>query len=269
MSCKKINEKKYLERPTPPYHANDCENLIKNGNDGKKYISLEDKNGVYKWKKIEDEKKYKQYYILSSSYEIRYIVKDFKEYVEIYNVKYLEDSIKKSGDKMKDIYSKYIPDKKLSTIKYKKIFLAKEPSFTKGKLFWHKLFVGNSLLLEIKEGQYIYIGSEIYKFDTYQKETIQKFYSYVDGGWMCYPYAIAEDNVYLFLEKTFINNELVKNKKDPYLIYVEPLMLKDKLNIRTVKNKLNKTQLEETKEKLQEAKNILLQTKKLKTKKIL
>ena len=47
--CKKVNEKKYLERNSPPYHANECPNEKIKGNDKKMYISKKDKNGIYKW----------------------------------------------------------------------------------------------------------------------------------------------------------------------------------------------------------------------------
>jgi hypothetical protein len=49
MNCKKVNEKKYLNRKSPPFHAKDCPQLIKKGNDGLSYISKKDVNNVYKW----------------------------------------------------------------------------------------------------------------------------------------------------------------------------------------------------------------------------
>lgn len=42
---------KYKMRPSPPYPAQERQNEILMGNDGNKYISLPDKNGIYKWKK--------------------------------------------------------------------------------------------------------------------------------------------------------------------------------------------------------------------------
>ena len=51
MSCVKLNNLKYVNRPGPPYPANaeDCQGRIKVGNDSRKYVSKEDKNGVFKW----------------------------------------------------------------------------------------------------------------------------------------------------------------------------------------------------------------------------
>jgi hypothetical protein len=48
--CKEItNISKYVSRPGPPYKAQDCKNIEIKGNNGKMYISLPNKNGVYRW----------------------------------------------------------------------------------------------------------------------------------------------------------------------------------------------------------------------------
>lgn len=64
-TCIKLKDKKYLDRPSPPYHANDCKNKILEGNDGNEYFSRADKNGIYKWKLVksmEECKTAKEYY---------------------------------------------------------------------------------------------------------------------------------------------------------------------------------------------------------------
>jgi len=48
--------KKYKERPSPPFPANDYCNKKLKGNDGNMYISLPDKNGICKWKRYIVEK---------------------------------------------------------------------------------------------------------------------------------------------------------------------------------------------------------------------
>lgn len=50
--CEKQITKKYTERNSPPYKANECCGHIKVGNDGNDYISLPDKNMVCRWKKL-------------------------------------------------------------------------------------------------------------------------------------------------------------------------------------------------------------------------
>ena len=49
--CHKLNTKKYLDRPSPPYHASECPNKIMKGNDGNKYISVASERGPFKWVK--------------------------------------------------------------------------------------------------------------------------------------------------------------------------------------------------------------------------
>ena len=50
--CKKSSIKKYISRPGPPYPAQDCKNKTKSGNDGNKYRSSPNKNGIFRWKKL-------------------------------------------------------------------------------------------------------------------------------------------------------------------------------------------------------------------------
>jgi len=49
MSCTKSSKTKYINRPGPPYPAQNCKNLKRVGNDGLLYISKKDVNGIYKW----------------------------------------------------------------------------------------------------------------------------------------------------------------------------------------------------------------------------
>ena len=51
-NCIISTKNKYLNRPSPPYPAQNCKNEIKIGNDSFIYQSLPDKNNIYKWKKI-------------------------------------------------------------------------------------------------------------------------------------------------------------------------------------------------------------------------
>lgn len=50
MPCTKIKSGKYLKRPSPPYHAGECKNKVKRGNDGQKWISAQNSRGVYVWR---------------------------------------------------------------------------------------------------------------------------------------------------------------------------------------------------------------------------
>jgi len=48
--CVKQTQKKYLERPSPPYSAADCCGMVLAGNDGKMYVSVPNAKGVCAWK---------------------------------------------------------------------------------------------------------------------------------------------------------------------------------------------------------------------------
>ena len=50
-NCIISTKNKYLNRPSPPYPAQNCKNKYKLGNDSFIYQSLPDKNNIYKWKK--------------------------------------------------------------------------------------------------------------------------------------------------------------------------------------------------------------------------
>ena len=52
--CEPSSLKKYINRASPPYGAQNCKNHKKLGNDGLIYVSKPDKNGVYHWKKFKD-----------------------------------------------------------------------------------------------------------------------------------------------------------------------------------------------------------------------
>jgi len=49
--CVQMTQAKYVNRPSPPYPANDagCRGKIMKGNDGRYYESVSDRNGIYRW----------------------------------------------------------------------------------------------------------------------------------------------------------------------------------------------------------------------------
>jgi hypothetical protein len=50
--CIKYTNKKYSERPSPPYSANECRDKVLLGNDGYQYISKPSSNGIYRWIRV-------------------------------------------------------------------------------------------------------------------------------------------------------------------------------------------------------------------------
>jgi hypothetical protein len=217
MACTKIKTKKYQTRKGPPYHAKDCKGQTKKGNDKKLYISTPDKKGIYKWILVNTNKthinhtrkvktgNYKSYKILDNGSE-PFIANVYPTNVEVYKQKYtlINNNIEK-----------YIVDKKIINIPYTDIFIGdntlKDPSYApKG------MWPGNSLLIKIKNDNYIHVGREIYSFETIDKENIKEYYSPVGNSVVPYPYAIGENYTYLMLDRVAIPNKLFDFKKDIY-----------------------------------------------------
>ncbi len=50
-TCKRLTTKRYRERPSPPYSANviGCRGKRRKGNDGRMYVSVPNKNDIYRW----------------------------------------------------------------------------------------------------------------------------------------------------------------------------------------------------------------------------
>ena len=117
MPCDKVKSEKYLKRKSPPYHANDCPNQEKKGNDGNIYISKKDKNGIYKWilkdpfePKIEPKKGRIVNYDGFSYYAVE--GKDKKYYWKKKEIKYKSTP---------EAYYKQFPDYQKSIYDYKEI----------------------------------------------------------------------------------------------------------------------------------------------------
>ena len=98
-SCKVSTDKKYSERPSPPYPANDCKNEVLEGNDKNKYISVPDKNDVYRWKKVIFGSTAKQYYEQFPDHkEQAYDIKDIPQ-----KIKMLKNELEK-----KNVYMEFV-----------------------------------------------------------------------------------------------------------------------------------------------------------------
>jgi tRNA1(Val) A37 N6-methylase TrmN6/GNAT superfamily N-acetyltransferase len=140
MSCKEKNTKKYRNRPSPPFSAQDCKGLTKKGKDGT-YVSKADKRGIYKWIKVSMtlKKKGKSYDIHDNG-ERPFRVTIDKETVSIY---------------------KCASDKLIKTVKAKKVYIGKGNG---------KSELGNTILLHIFGKKHMYIGQEIYEFDMDDKD---------------------------------------------------------------------------------------------------
>jgi hypothetical protein len=115
----------------------------------------------------------------------------------------------------KDIYDEYNKTSLLTYKNVKKIFIGKHNLNTSVS---YKKFDGNSILLHLKEDEYIFIGWIIYRFKSFLK--ITKYISDVGNSCVTYPYAVdTNNNYYLMRENVILQN--MKTMKDPYDYYYD------------------------------------------------
>lgn len=125
---------------------------------------------------------------------------------------------KKSNSDDEDVknYSKLI-----DTFTAKKILIGK--SSGKSETCDHaekdaKLFDGNSILLQITNTKYIFIGHEIFSFE--MNDELDKFYSPVGNNDVPYPLVLGKEYVYFLLDKKYVARDLFpKNQvwEDAYI----------------------------------------------------
>lgn len=219
MSCIKIKTSKYQTRKGPPYHAKDCKGLVKKGNDKKDYISKPDKKGIYKWvlknsglnithKKMAAEKSY----IINDHFRGVFKVFVYPEYIEIFTLKE-NPEYSKNTDNEDNMYQ---IDKKVLKTNYTNIFIG--DNYLEDKFYGKKgLYAGNSIIIQTGIGKYIYVGPEIYSFETQNDDEIVKYYSPVGSLFIPYHiYAVGKKYTYFMEDRQSIPNELLDLKKDAY-----------------------------------------------------
>lgn len=82
---------------------------------------------------------------------------------------------------------------RVETFEYKKIF---EPIVGEGQ------DKNNTILLQIEDDKYVYIGHKVYEFKT--KDKIKEYYSFIGNSDVPYPVAVGEEFVYFMLNKQFV-----------------------------------------------------------------
>jgi hypothetical protein len=209
--CKRSTLKKYTERGSPPYPANDCQGQKKRGNDGKQYISRPDSRGVYRWVAAEGAAKTRK----AKPGQKRYKIHDNR------GVPFLVDVGKTAVTVWKQNYNlkteSYDPATELMTIPYSKLWLGDDHlGFGPD---WEKHEKGNSILLRKPGDAYVYIGSEIREFRAAAGDKIVDYNSYIGNNDVPYPFAVGETHTYLLIEKVYLPNGAFDMKEDPYTQY--------------------------------------------------
>lgn len=95
--------------------------------------------------------------------------------------------------------------------KYKKVFIGKNMQKYTSCLNFGS-FTGNSILIELKNLHYMYIGNSLITFKT--TEPIVKYYSTMGNNDVPYPFALSENFVYIMLD--MFKSERVRGDPNPY-----------------------------------------------------
>ena len=150
----------------------------------------------------------------------------------------------------------YAMGKKIKEIPYQEIHFGKPSKKIKN----YNYTKGNSILLQINKGVYVFIGNTIYKFTINDKKI--KFISPIGNSGISYPYIVGDTHTYLLLEKVYLDNNDIDLTEDIYGQYYRPLYIKLQLN----NKKLPKTKKDELLQQLKIYTKITNSAKKIKTK---
>jgi hypothetical protein len=97
---------------------------------------------------------------------------------------------------------------------YLKIFIGKN---VKKYSQYKEQFIGNTILIEIKQCSYMYIGEVIRTFKL--KEPILKYVSTMGNSGVPYPFAITENNVILLNDFVILKKDF--GDIDPYIVFYD------------------------------------------------
>lgn len=129
-----------------------------------------------------------------------------------------------------------------------RIFIGHSPE-TRATIFsggYGERFDGNSILLHIRDNEYIFIGAEIFKFQS--NDVIVEFTSPVGNNDIPYPYAITNTgSVYLLIENVILLNCIITEDSDHYDYYYDNALITSdigRIPIRqpSIRNHLNITE---------------------------
>ncbi len=94
-----------------------------------------------------------------------------------------------------------------------KKFNVKKTFIGKG-LTWPKSELGNTILLELAGGKYVWIGSSIYEFKPDDK--IVEYFSQVGPNDVPYPVALGQENAYFMIENKYVPRDAFPEDVDWY-----------------------------------------------------
>ena len=209
-SCKakRLTQKKYKERPSPPYHAAECKGKTMKGNDKKSYSSVASAKGVYSWKvaatKTRKAKGFKRY-ITRNNGAHYWIIEDFPK--EKRAILYKNNVDAETRKPVEEVQVTEIPYIQLWT-----------PHRDSGK-FGERIFdKGNTVLIQKSKETFILVGSSVTQFKIVGDEPV-KYMSPIGNSDAPCPYLIGKKNVYIFVDSgdaSMISKEKLDLTKDVF-----------------------------------------------------
>lgn len=143
-----------------------------------------------------------------------FIVEEFPSKVIVYKQEFNFDT------------DSYNPREKLFEQPYKKLYIGDKPKWQE-PLNWYSDFKGNSILVKMSKTNYMFIGHEIYEFETKDDDEILEFWSEVGNSDVPYPFAVGTNYVYFFLDHEAIPKDYFSLDKDMYEQYYLPSRIND------------------------------------------
>lgn len=89
------------------------------------------------------------------------------------------------------------PPKQILKRTFEQIFIGNKPKW-QNPANWNPSFVGNTILLKLKGGKFLFIGPSIQEFKPEKGDTIEEFFSEVGNSDVPYPHAIGKTHLYFF-----------------------------------------------------------------------
>lgn len=214
-NCVKRTTKRYTDRPSPPYPANECCGKKKRGNDGRMWLSKKYERGICRWVKSTSKarksrirksqggpKGGRNYYVHDNGGR-PFMVKVKKRTVWVYKLSNSDTD----GYSDRDFESPKNYQDLVKKFNVKKTFIGKGLTSPKSEL-------GNTILLELAGGKYVWIGSSIYEFKP--KDKIVKYFSQVGSSDVPYPVALGEENAYFMIEDKYVPRDAFPEDVDWY-----------------------------------------------------
>jgi hypothetical protein len=196
--CARVTAKKYVKRPSPPFHAGDCKGEIRKGNDGKEYMSVADRRGVHTWKQATTRK------VAGKRYEIH----DNGGRPFVVGVKGNTLTIYKTANNSPQL---------LKSFTAKKIWL--ENDALKVGPYPDIRAKGHAILAQLSANKFLFIGAQIFTFELEDGDSPVAFESYVGNSDVPYSYLVGKTHTYFLTEPKDVGvvaNAWLDLKRDAY-----------------------------------------------------